>query len=594
MDRNQAIGLILIFMILVAYFNFFAPEPQAPEKKKTTTEQAAKDTLAAAMPTDSASLAKMGDFANALTGESKQVVLENKDVKIVFDTKGGTFKSVLLKNYTTYSKEPLYLFNANNRFDFELPTTKGNINLNNLYYTTDAASVTTVDNGKKQITFKLALNATSFVEKIYTLDAEGFEVGYFVRVQGLDGEMVGKEATISMAETVVKVEKELEQSRANTTVNYFLKDGTFDYLSERSTDTEQEKIENAAWISFKKKFFVNGFVADKPLMSASIKSEVDIENKNEIKKLYADIKYPVDELKKGADFKFYFGPNKEKYVSKVAEGFQNNLYLGWTIFGSINRWVIYPVFTFLEQYITNYGMLIFLLVFFIKLILSPLTYSSYLSMAKMKVLKPELDEIKARVGDDMQAQQAESMKLYQQVGVNPLSGCIPVLLQMPILLAMFNLFPNLIELRGQSFWWAEDLSTYDSLITLPFTIPFYGDHVSLFTLMMTVSTLVYTWYNSQMTTSMTGPMMYMQYMMPVVFLFVMNTFPAGLSFYYFVSNLFTIGQQMLTKQFVDETKIREQLDKNKTAAPTRKPNRFMQRMEEAMKEAQTQKPKGKK
>jgi YidC/Oxa1 family membrane protein insertase len=183
------------------------------------------------------------------------------------------------------------------------------------------------------------------------------------------------------------------------------------------------------------------------------------------------------------------------------------------------------------------------------------------------------------------------MKLYQQVGVNPLSGCIPVLLQMPILLAMFNLFPNLIELRGQSFLWAEDLSTYDSFINLPFTIPFYGDHVSLFTLLMTLSTLVYTWYNAQMNTSMTGPMMYMQYMMPVVFLFVMNSFPSGLSFYYFVSNLFTIGQQVLTKQFVDETKIREKLEKNKTTAHTRKPNRFMQRMEDAMKEADKKKKK---
>jgi YidC/Oxa1 family membrane protein insertase len=592
MDRNQAIGMILIFMILVAYFNFFAPEPVTETAKPTTEQTEIKESsLAEKFENDSIAKTQLGDFATAIKGESRLISVENNDLEVVFDTKGASLKSVKLKNYTTYSKEPLYLFSQNNTFDMVLPTKKGDININELYFSSNAPEKISISSDKQQIAFRVALAEGAYIEKTYTLAKEGFIIEHFVRIEGLDNEFSGKNAVINFSEKVAQVEKEIEQSRLNTTVNYFTTDGTFDYLSERGNEKKEATAQNLSWVALKKKFFINGLIAEKPFESAEMKSEVDLNSENMVKNLYATIQYPVENFKKGADFKLFFGPNQEDIIEEVTAGFENNLYLGWTIFGSINRWVIYPLFKFLQSNIASAGLLIFVLVFILKLILSPLTYTSYLSMAKMKVLKPEIDEIKARIGDDMQAQQAETMKLYQQVGVNPLSGCIPVLLQMPILLAMFNLFPNLIELRGQSFLWAEDLSTYDSFFNLPFTIPFYGDHVSMFTLLMTVSTLVYTWYNAQMNTSMTGPMMYMQYMMPVVFLFVMNSFPSGLSFYYFVSNIFTIGQQVLTKQFVDETKIREKLEKNKTTASTRKPNRFMQRMEEAMKETEKRKKK---
>lgn len=226
----------------------------------------------------------------------------------------------------------------------------------------------------------------------------------------------------------------------------------------------------------------------------------------------------------------------------------------------------------------------------------PLSYKSYLSMAKIRVLKPELDEIKAIHGDDMQKAQADQMKLYQSVGVNPIAGCVPVLLTMPVLLAIFNFFPNSIELRQQAFLWADDLSTYDVVANLPFTVPFYGSHVSLFTILMTISTLVYTWYNNQMSAaSMQGPMVAMSYVMPVIFMFVLNSLPAGLSYYYFISNVITIGQQLLIKSFVDEDKIRLQLDNNKVklAAEPAKQNRFMKRLEDAMKQQEELKKKKK-
>ncbi|PTB90872.1 membrane protein insertase YidC, partial [Marivirga lumbricoides] len=241
---------------------------------------------------------------------------------------------------------------------------------------------------------------------------------------------------------------------------------------------------------------------------------------------------------------------------------EENIYLGWFPISLVNKYIIINVFHVLEKFISNYGIIIIILVFLIKLALSPLSYKSYVSMAKTKVLKPQLDEIKEKHGGDMQKAQAEQMQLYQKVGVNPLSGCIPLLLQMPILFAMFYFFPSSIELRQESFLWATDLSSYDSIATLPFTIPFYGDHVSLFTILMTLSTLLITWSQGQVS-SVQGPMKNIQYIMPIVFMFVLNNFAAALSFYYFVANIITFGQQTLIRRMIDEDKIKAILEENK-------------------------------
>jgi YidC/Oxa1 family membrane protein insertase len=265
----------------------------------------------------------------------------------------------------------------------------------------------------------------------------------------------------------------------------------------------------------------------------------------------------------------------------VTEGFSDNIYLGWPPINFVNKWLIIPIFNFLENYIGNYGIIIIILVLVIKILLAPLSYKSYVSMAKTKVLKPELDEIKAKHPDDMQKAQQEQMKLYQQVGVNPLSGCIPLLLQMPILFAMFYMFPNSIELRQEAFLWADDLSTYDSILSLPFNIPVYGDHVSLFTILMTASTILYTWSNNQITT-VQGPMKTFSYLMPIIFMFVLNSFPASLSFYYFVSNIVTFGQQALIRRFVDEDKIKAILDENRLKNKGKKKSVFQLKLEEAM------------
>jgi YidC/Oxa1 family membrane protein insertase len=280
------------------------------------------------------------------------------------------------------------------------------------------------------------------------------------------------------------------------------------------------------------------------------------------------------------DMKFYFGPNHYKTLQTLNIGLEKVVPMGWGIFGWVNKVVTVNVFFWLGQYLTNFGLIIFLLTLIVKTILFPLVYRSYLSSAKMRVLKPEIDEIKAKYPDDMARQQQENMKIYRKAGVNPMGGCVPVLLQMPILIAMFQFFPSAFELRQQAFLWATDLSTYDSIFNLPFNIPFYGDHVSLFTLLMTASTLVYTIYNNQMT-GVTGQMKYISYIMPVMFLGFFNSYSSGLTYYYFVSNLFTIGQQLLIRGFVDEKAIHKQLEENKKKPVTK--SKFQIKLEEMAK-----------
>jgi len=303
-----------------------------------------------------------------------------------------------------------------------------------------------------------------------------------------------------------------------------------------------------------------------------------------VKRANIKLAIPRTSLAGGAYLKFFFGPNDYQKIGSVADGFAKNVYLGWPPVYWINKFIIFPVFNLLTQVISNYGLIIIILVFLLKLVLFPLSYRSYLSMAKMRVLKPDLDEIKERVGEDMTKVQQEQMKLYSQVGVNPISGCVPVLLQMPLIFAMFYLFPASIELRQQPLFWAEDLSTYDSLIHFGFEIPFLGNHLSLFTLLMTISTLIYTWQNNQLS-AVQGPMKSVSYVMPVIFLFVLNRFSAGLTFYYLISNLFTFAQQAIIKRFVDEDKIKAIMEENrkKNAAGVTKKSKFMSKLEDAMK-----------
>jgi YidC/Oxa1 family membrane protein insertase len=342
------------------------------------------------------------------------------------------------------------------------------------------------------------------------------------------------------------------------------------------------------WVTIKQKFFISGIIAQNSFSGGELKQQTNEANTQVVKNAIVELFVPTADVQNDkANFTYYFGPNDYKIISEVTPGFSKNLSLGWPPMLWVNKFMVIPAFKFLESFIGNYGLIIVLLVLMVKLLLLPLSYSSYLGMAKMRLLKPETDAIKEKNGDNMAQAQQDTMKLYKQVGVNPFSGCIPLLVQMPFLFALFYFFPISIELRQKAFLWAEDLSTYDSIINLPFTVPFgFGSHVSLFVLLMTASTLIYTWQNNQMT-GVTGPMKSMGYIMPIVFLFVLNSFAAGLSFYYFVSNLVTFSQQAIIKRFVDEDKIKAIMEENRKKAAasggTGSKSKFMAKLEEAMK-----------
>lgn len=604
MDKNQLTGLLLVSILVFAYFHFFAPEPLPREVHESEVvqqepaETASTEVSAVMEESDSLKqleqVRKYGDFAQAAQGNAADVVLENEDIKITFSTQGAVVKSILLKDYLTYDKQPLYLLDENSsQMDYFIETNNGPINLSNLYFESNAADVQVIEGDSATVVFTLSLASGQTVEKIYTLGGTGFELYQRIAFNGID--LRNKGINFQWHNKIKRQEEHMNLARNVTTVNYYLSGDGFDNLSETSTSKEEVKPTlPAEWVAIKQKFFTAGIVATNAFRSVEVSTEVDPNDSNTVKTAEVRLEIPFVEGENAVAVKYFFGPNNYKILKDVAPDFSKNIKLGWGPLSWINKFLIIPIFHFLEAYITNYGIIIFILVFIIKLLLSPLSYKSYVSMAKTKVLKPELDEIKAKHGDDMQKAQTEQMQLYQKVGINPLSGCIPMLLQMPILIAMFYFFPNSIELRQEAFLWAKDLSTYDSIINLPFTIPFYGSHVSLFCLLMTASQILYTWSNSQMTT-IQGPMKTMQYIMPVAFLFFLNSFPAGLTFYYFVSNLFTFGQQAVIKKFIDEDKIRAILEENKKRNANKKKSKFQLRLEEAMKasqEAQAQKQKG--
>lgn len=592
MDKNSATGLVLIALLLLLYFQFFAPEPAVLEKEPITEQTIKKgeETSPKTSPTQIAEVdkEKLGDLAVVAEGEEKDIVIENKNVKITFSTHGGTVKEVLLKDYKTYDGEPLELLNEeSSNIELNVNTVNGPVDLADLYYTTNVENIVVGENDTASISFTAKISDNQYIRHTYKLAGTGFKLGYHLDMKGMENIIKDEKIDFNWISKLKKLERTVEESRNTTTINYYTKAEDFESLSETSTDKEEEVVqEPILWVAKKQRFFTSAIISHAGFSGGKLVTDIPIQDSLVVKNAYTALNIPLNTIQEGkGDFTYYFGPNNYQILKKVAPEFSRNVDLGWPVINWVNKFLIIPIFNFLENYISNYGIIIIILVLIIKLLLFPLSYKSYMSMAKTKVLKPELDAIKEQYGDDMSKIQTEQMKLYSKVGINPLSGCIPLLLQMPILLAMFNFFPNSIELRQEAFLWAHDLSTYDSIVNLPFTIPFYGSHVSLFTLLMTFSTILYTWQNNQMT-SVQGPMKSMGYIMPVVFMFVLNSFAAGLTFYYFVSQMVTFGQQALIRKFVDEDKIKSILEENKKRNASKTKSKFQQRLEDALKASQ--------
>lgn len=597
MDRNQLTGLILMLVFITIYFQFFAPEPIPEEvsaiNKEDTTQVSGADGEAQkqkhAVPlSDSArselNELKYGIFSASANGTEETTTVENENMIITFSNEGGMVRKIELKDFKDFEGDPLVLIDGERAAQhIYVDHLSKQIDLADLYFTRSAPSSSVKEGDTTVLKYKLTLSDGQSITYQYTIPGAGYQIGMTVRQSGLEN-LIGEQVRFVWDQRMNRLELDIPDARNRSTVKYRLTEGDVDELSPTSTDKEEEILElKTDWVSFRQKFFTSAIITETPFTKGTITSSVDFSDTESIKNVGMSMVLPYqDFIGNNTNFKFYYGPNNYAILKDIAPDFSENVDLGWFIFAWINKFAIIPIFHFLEGFIDNYGVIIIIMVFILRIFLAPLTYKSHMGMAKMRVMKPELDEIKARHEGDMQKAQQEQMALYQKVGINPLSGCIPMLLQMPILFAMFYFFPNSIELRQESFLWANDLSTYDSIMSLPFNIPFYGDHVSLFTLLMTASTILYTWSNSQMTT-VQGPMKTLQYIMPVMFLFFLNSYSAGLTFYYFVSNIVSFGQIALFRKFIDEDKIKKVLEENRKKNVNKKKSSFQQRIEDAMK-----------
>ncbi|MDQ2770027.1 MAG: membrane protein insertase YidC [Bacteroidota bacterium] len=589
MDRNSATGLFLISALLLVYLFFFSPkkpDEKAAGKTPPATTAAAAATKGPAIP--STTLAPLTPEAplDSTAGPAQDVNLANENLTVTFSTRGGRVTAVRMNKFKTFFGKPLDLFDAKSaRMDTKFRTLDGKtIRFSDLNF----QAAPTQSGEASVLTFTAPVAGGSIVQT-YTLPKTGFELKYDLRLLGLERAVAQEPLTFTFVDKVRQTEQDLKQNRNHTTINHYLAAGDQGQLAEASEKPEEFKAGGPVkWAAHKHDFFVAGLIADQqPFAGGAFNSDVDPADSTYIKTLSSTLTIPVAEVEQGrGQYRFFFGPNSFNLLKSITPEFDRNVYLGFGPFRWVNRFLIIPVFHFLEQYISNYGLIIALLVLLIKLVTWPLTYKTYESQARMKVLKPEIDQLKEKNGDDSTKVQQETMKLYQEFGVSPLSGCVPTLLTLPILFAMFQFFPNAIELRQQSFLWAKDLSSYDVFVKLPFYVKWYGDHVSMFTLMMTASTLLMTWQSNQTNTAMQGPMKTYSYLMPIIFLFVLNSFAAGLTWYYFVSNVITFAQQAITKSFVDDTKIRAQLDANKIKNKDKKPGGIQGRIAEAMKAAQ--------
>lgn len=623
LDRNSIIGLVIIGVILLVFSYITSPSEEELEKQRIAeskkTEQVKEDKSIQSNPaektvqeesktTDSTQtilndslqnielLAQYGPFVDASKGEKKDFTLENEKVKITFTNIGGRVSSVELKEFHTYDSLPLILFDEDSsRFNLELTIpgiTGGNsirqINTENLFFevhnqTASSVALRLYSNDKNQ-----------YIEFNYSLADNSYLLDYTINTYGFD-KMLSPHSNLFMNWSMLtpNQEKTIENQKQKSTIYYRYNKGEVDYINEMKF--EEETLEASVdWIMFKQQYFNSTLISKgEPFLNTDgkIKTTELAQSSNYVQGMSTALTIPFNGgNQESFPMQFYFGPNKYEILKDMEIGLDETMNYGWGIFGWVNAILVRPAFAMLNQTGMNIGIVILLLTFIIKLVLFPITWKTYLSSAKMRVLKPEIDALKEKITDKMKLQQA-TMALYRQTGVNPLAGCIPMLIQMPILFALFRFFPATFDLRQQSFLWAEDLSTYDSIYDLGFSIPLYGDHVSLFTLLMAISMVFYTKANSQMTSgagmegAMASQMKIMTYLMPVMMLFFFNSYAAGLSYYYLIANVITIAQQfVIRKWIVDENKVLAKLQANK--AKPKKKSGFAAKLEQKMKEAQ--------
>ncbi|NJK95964.1 MAG: membrane protein insertase YidC [Bacteroidales bacterium] len=565
------------------------------QEASTPTETAVSDSVKNKMV-----ISQYGAFAKAAEDTAKFYTLENSKIKLTISNKGGRPYAVQLKEYHRYDSSDLILFKGDSTvFGLNFPTNQNRtIFTNDLFFkASENQKDIVVSPGQKPETLSMRLYAgtNSYIEYLYTLAPDDYMVGFKINMVGMDSVVASNYSSLDIIWKSVIPRQEMGRKNENnyTTIVYKHLGEDVDEISAGigANQTEEENIPNSIkWIAFKQHFFSSVLIAENRFNKPVLRS-TNLEDTSKLLKAFEAV-LPISYENKPnftSDFRFYFGPNHYNTLKAYNLDMEHIVPLGWSWIRWISKYFIIPVFNWLDNYIANYGIIILVLTILIKLILFPLTYKSYLSQARMRVLKPQIDEINAKIPKDkpLERQQA-TMALYKKAGVNPMGGCLPLLLQMPILFAMFYFFPTSIELRQEGFLWATDLSTYDSIFSWSTDIPlisrFYGNHISLFTILMTVSTLVSMKMSNQaqMSDAQLPGMKTMMYIMPVMFMFVLNGFSSGLTYYYFLANMITIGQNELFKRMIDEKKILAKIHANK-AKPVKK-SKFQERLEKMAKE----------
>lgn len=579
----------------------FTNEKLAEEKKESDSLDSF---FATAQPTDSL-VRNTTDSLPAVNNKTEELItLENNKVKVTLSTKGGKMVSAQLKDYKRYDGDSLYIFN--NDGDFALLLTNKQ---NKILSTSDLIFTPTKTQDKNSLIMRFAYSDNQFIEFIYKLTDDDYLLKYDINMVGLHPMLNRDKADIfeiHWAHKMRRQEKSFKNEQRYSHISYkYLNDDVNELSSDKNEQVELK--EPTKWVAFKNQFFAPILIADEKIDIALLDSRVLQTNENSeyLKtcdaRLFVPGKVDMNSGSISTGFSFYLGPmdlsTLERYDDAISDSSQKLdlgqlVPLGWTIFRWVNQLFVVPIFNFLSDTGMSMGLVIFLLTLIVKIVIAPLTYKSFKSSAKMRVLRPQVEEINAKFPKQEQAmeKQQATMALYSKVGVNPLSGCFPILLQMPILIALFQFFPNAIELRQQSFLWATDLSTYDAIVEWTTPIPIIGmTHISLFCILMTITNIVYTKFNMEMTNTgqqqMPG-MKWMMYLMPVIFLFLLNDYPSGLTYYYFLSLLITILLTISFRFIIDEKKVLARLEANK--AKPKKKSGFMARLEEAQRIQQQQ------
>ena len=600
MDRNTITGLVVIALILIGYSYFMSPS------KEELKAMHVRDSIARVEAQRAAALEKerQADFAaqqqNTETQQAgtqaifkqdslpvEQYTLENNKIKLHINTKGGCIDYVDLKGYRTHDSLPLILWKDHkSSMGLNFYARNKQINTADLVFVPNTSQKELNAEGAEQVlTMRAYVDENKYLEFEYKLAPDSYMVDFNINTYNLNDVIASNTnfLTLYWGVDMPQLEKSRDFESRYTGVYYNFSNNDVEHLSL----TGDEKVDlptSVKWVAYKQQFFSSVLIAKESFPNVLV-STANNTNPGFLKTADAEISLPYSgKAIEKYDMRFFFGPNSYPVLREYGKDIElpQLINLGWKWIAWFNRYVVIPIFNFLESHVTlNYGLIILLLTLIIKLVLFPLTYKSYMSQAKMRVLKPQIDEINKKIPADkaMERQQAV-MKLYKKAGVNPMGGCLPMLLQMPILIALFYFFPGAIELRQKSFLWATDLASYDSIATLPFTIPFYGNHVSLFCLLMTITNILYMWYNSKnqpQNDQMKG-MQTMMYIMPIMFLFIFNSYSSGLSYYYFIATLITIVQTWAIRKFVNDEKLLKQIELAKTK-PVKK-SKFQQKLED--------------